>query len=155
MTLVIVESPFATVQNVRTEARPINGHEFKVRAIAEGCVTQWYISFDASEAAKQAKRQLAIDYARDAMRDALMRGEAPFANHLLYTQDGVLDDDKPTERSLGIEAGLRWGEAAEKTVVYTDLGISSGMKLGIRRAKENGRPVEYRTLEAWKNDQGN
>src|SRR5690606_40243334 len=35
------------------------------------------------------------DYARAALRDSLLRGEAPFASHLLYTQAGVLDDDIP------------------------------------------------------------
>ena len=30
--------------------------------------------------------------ARAAMRDCLLRGEAPYASHLLYTQPGVLDD---------------------------------------------------------------
>ena len=30
------------------------------------------------------------DYARECLRDSLMRGEAPIASHLLYTQPGVL-----------------------------------------------------------------
>lgn len=88
-------------------------------------------------------------YARAAMHDCLMRGEAPYASHLLYTQPGVLDDDVPEERTLGIEAGLVWGEAAEATVMYTDLGVSGGMKLGEERARAAGRPVEYRTLPGW------
>lgn len=33
-----------------------------------------------------------IEYARKCMADCLKRGEAPFASHLLYTQDGILDD---------------------------------------------------------------
>lgn len=80
------------------------------------------------------------------MRDCLQRGEAPYASHLLYTQDGVLDDGDKAERSLGIEAGLCWGDKAEATVVYADLGISGGMHQGIARAKAAGRPVEIRTL---------
>lgn len=87
-----------------------------------------------------------INFARACMRDCLDRGEAPFASHLLYTQEGILNDNKPAERELGIHAGLVWGSQAEATVVYTDLGISNGMKKGIRLAKEIGRPVEYRTL---------
>lgn len=87
-----------------------------------------------------------IKFARACMRDCLDRGEAPFASHLLYTQEGILDDNKPDERELGIHAGLVWGAQAEATVVYTDLGISNGMKKGIRLAKEIGRPVEHRTL---------
>ena len=90
-----------------------------------------------------------IRYARACMRDALIRGEYPFAMHLLYTQDGILDDDIPEERELGIEAGLAWCRYASKTIVYTDLGISPGMELGIQRAEEEGREIEYRKLESW------
>ena len=85
-----------------------------------------------------------LEYARRCMRDCFMRGEAPIASHLLYTQEGILDDNRPDERKLGIDAGLLWGEHAEKTVVYTDLGISSGMHYGIKNAILNDRPVEYR-----------
>ncbi len=88
-----------------------------------------------------------IDYARKCMRDCLMRGEFPFASHLLYTQKGILRDEIPEERKLGIEAGLNWGKFAETTVVYTDLGITSGMKFGIERAGQEGRTVEYRSLK--------
>lgn len=83
-------------------------------------------------------------YARECMRDSLLRGEAPFASHLLYTQ--CLDDLDPTERQMGIEAGLKIGSYAVKTVVYTDLGISTGMNYGIENAMASKRPVEYRTI---------
>lgn len=63
-----------------------------------------------------------LTYAREALRDSLLRGEAPIASHLLYTQKGVLDDRIREERGLGIAAGLAWG-VAEMTVVYADLGI--------------------------------
>lgn len=96
---------------------------------------------------------LNVRYARAAMRDCLMRGEAPFASHLLFTQPGVLDDVVPDERALGISAGLEWGSIAEKTVVYTDLGISRGMELGIERARAEGRTVEMRTLSGWKSEE--
>jgi hypothetical protein len=58
----------------------------------------------------------------------------------------VLDDNTVDDRSLGIAAGLAWGKVAELTVVYTDLGISPGMKQGIDRAKEEGRPIEHRSI---------
>ena len=85
-----------------------------------------------------------IAYARKAMRDSLYRGEAPFASHLLYPQ--MLDDANKYERLMGIEAGLLIGRSADRTVVYTDRGISPGMKQGIKRAEDEGRPVEYRSL---------
>lgn len=87
-------------------------------------------------------------YARAALRDCLLRGEAPLASHLLYTQPGVLDDNDPTQRAMGIEAGLVWGECAEATIVYTDLGVSRGMHQGVTRAESSGRPVEYRSLSS-------
>jgi hypothetical protein len=87
-----------------------------------------------------------VEYARKCMADCLKRGEAPLASHLLYTQDGILDDDIPEERALGIDAGFVWGEQAEKVVVYQDLGISGGMQLGIDKATARGVPVEYRNL---------
>ena len=92
-----------------------------------------------------------LKYARKCMRDCFMRGEFPFASHLLYTQEGILDDDLPNERNLGINAGLYWGKFASKTVVYTDLGITEGMKQGIGRAKKEGRLVEMRKLTKYKN----
>lgn len=91
-----------------------------------------------------------IDYARRCIRDCIDRGEAPFASHLLYTQPGILDDTNHEQRKLGIQAGFEWGRLAEARVVYTDLGISPGMKAGIEEAEKLGQPVEYRELPGWK-----
>ena len=85
-------------------------------------------------------------FARACMRECLGKGEAPYASHLLYAQEGLLNDDIAEERALGIHAGLVWGKFAAKTIVYTDLGISSGMERGIKRAREENREIEYRTL---------
>lgn len=90
--------------------------------------------------------QLHVKYAVAGMRDCFSRGEAPFASHLLYAHSCTLNDGSDLERAWGIHAGLMWGALAETTVVYADLGISSGMKLGIDRAIEQQRPVEYRTI---------
>ena len=87
-----------------------------------------------------------IEYARKCLRDSLLRGEAPIASHLLYTQPGVLDDDIPEERQMGIDAGLAWREDAEATIVYIDLGISKGMEYGIADAKKHNRPIKHRSL---------
>lgn len=88
-----------------------------------------------------------IEYARACVRDSLLRGEAPIASHLLYTQPGILDDTIPAERQHGIDAGLAWRAVADGSVVYTDLGITRGMQYGIEAAIAAGRTVEYRTLE--------
>ncbi len=87
-------------------------------------------------------------YARACLRDSLLRGEAPLASHLLYTQ--VLDDTVPAERKQGMEAGFAWNAHAEKVVVYQDLGISGGMQAGILVAQRHGIQVAYRYLgENW------
>ncbi len=92
-----------------------------------------------------------VRYARACVRDSLLRFEAPIASHLLYTQPGVLKDEIPAERNMGISAGLAWLCVANATVVYTDLGISPGMEHGIKLAKAVGVPVEKRSLgRGWK-----
>lgn len=96
-----------------------------------------------------------LEYLRAAMADCLKRGEAPYASHALYTQPGVLDDNIPEERKLGIEAGFAWARALDehgqliKRVVYGNLGISAGMKEGIAKARALGQEVEYRMLKDW------
>lgn len=85
-------------------------------------------------------------YARLCVRDCLKRGEAAIASHLLYTQEHILDDNKPEERMLGIEAGFAWNTQAEMVAVYTDFGLSSGMVKGMEFAKSQGIRVETRKL---------
>lgn len=87
-----------------------------------------------------------LSYARACMRDSLLRGEAPIASHLLYTQKGILDDLNVDERNMGIEAGLSWMDVSEATVVYIDKGVSSGMKYGIGAALASGKPVLFRSI---------
>jgi hypothetical protein len=84
-------------------------------------------------------------YARCCLKDCLDRGEAPIASHLLYTQ--VLNDTDPKQRQHGIEAGLAWMRRADASVIYTDRGISEGMRKGIEAARFAGIPTELRTLK--------
>lgn len=88
-----------------------------------------------------------VAYARRCVRDSLLRGEAPIASHLLYTQPGILDDDVPAERQHGIDAGLAWRAVAQASVVYADRGISRGMEYGIAAARSAGLTVEFRNIE--------
>lgn len=88
-----------------------------------------------------------IEYARKCVKHSLMCGENPFASHLLYTQDGILDDSNPEERQRGINAGFAWGKHADLVAVYIDYGISIGMKRGIEQALRNNINIEYRSFE--------
>jgi hypothetical protein len=88
-----------------------------------------------------------LRFARACMKDSLDRGEAPYLSHLLYTQ--VYDDNDPALREAGIKAGLEIGRRLDTTVVYTNLGISPGMHMGIRAAEEAGREIIWRELGVW------
>lgn len=96
-------------------------------------------------AATPVEREINDRYLHAALHDCLRRGEAPFASHGLYTLPGVLDDDVPEERELGITAGFAFRRVGDLTVVYKDLGITPGMVRGIRQALMF-HPVEYRRL---------
>lgn len=85
-----------------------------------------------------------IRFAQYAMLDSFLRGEAPFASHLLYPQ--CLDDTEPEQRLLGMSAGFAWGAGAELCAVYDQLGTSPGMRAGIERAQALNIPVEFRAL---------
>jgi hypothetical protein len=85
-----------------------------------------------------------VAYARKCMSDSLLRGESPFASHLLYTQ--VLDDTKEIERLTGMSRAFNWYRHADLMAVYTDKGISKGMEMGIEVAKNLGINIEYRNL---------
>jgi len=51
-----------------------------------------------------------ITYGRRCLNDCLHNhGDNPYASHLFFTQEGVLNDKIPEERYLGMEAGFQWG----------------------------------------------
>ena len=90
--------------------------------------------------------EINIEYARKAIRDSLLRGEAPIASHLLYTQSGILQDDVPEERQWGIYAGLAWLGVADKHVFYVDYGYSKGMEYAKQYAIDHDIPTEERKI---------
>lgn len=84
-----------------------------------------------------------ILYARLCCRWALMEGYIPFASHLFYTQPGILDDQVPVERELGILAGKSLIKSTNsKSLFFMDLGESTGMTFGREDALQSGRPFE-------------
>lgn len=85
-----------------------------------------------------------VEYAKLCMKDALRRGEAPFASHLLYP--GILDDTDPAERQRGMQAGWEWMSICHKVAFYTDLDWSQGMFDDLKMALVLKKPMELRTL---------
>lgn len=86
-----------------------------------------------------------LRYARAAVRQCVKAGTVPLASHLLYTQPGILDDNDPAERTLGIQLGFEVRRLAARTLVFTDLGISAGMMQGIADAERQGCPASPNT----------
>lgn len=132
-----------------------------VRIIIFLCFVAWFIWFTKycdDEQKEQIMKRVILEspyagdiernvrYARLCIKDSLLRGEAPIASHLLYTQEGILDDDIPNERKLGIDAGLAWKSVADLHVFYIDYGMSTGMKYALEYAQENEIVVEFRYL---------
>ena len=91
-------------------------------------------------------------YLNAALHDSLLRGEAPFASHGLYTRFGVLDDNIPAERELGMTTGWHVMQRASYVIVYGDLGFSSGMVRGCIAALKAGHKLKARFLpdEPWR-----
>lgn len=87
-----------------------------------------------------------IAYARAAVRDSVLRGEAPIASHLLFTQEGILRDEIETERNAGIAAGMAWRRVCDLVAFYTDLGYSRGMLAALERYKMDWIPFEERRI---------
>jgi hypothetical protein len=113
---------------------------------------------DSSQEAQQVRRvvlespyagdvEANLRYARACITHSVRLGEAPIASHLLFTQPGILDDNHPGERAMGIGAGHAWIDVADKMVVYTDRGISKGMLQGIAIALDKEVPVELRSIK--------
>lgn len=138
MRLVIIESPYAGGEPAELLSERYADDFGLVEVMVRGGVA---VGRDRSHALQLAQIDRNTKYARRALLDSLSRGEAPYASHLLYTQ--VLSDADPEQRQHGLEAGWAWQSAVDAVVVYTDWGISSGMRAAIDNAK---CPVEYRNI---------
>lgn len=92
------------------------------------------------------------NYAKECVIDSLLRGEAPFASHLFYTQKGILNDEVSYERDMGILAGQAWAREADIIAIYVDNGISNGMRFGIEQAVLAKQKIEYRRIYTTTND---
>lgn len=86
-----------------------------------------------------------VMYADYLLLDSLMRGEASFLGHLLYTR--VLSDADPVHREMGIRAHIAVLTRASYVVVGTDLGPpTDGMLEAIKVARSLGIQVVPRAL---------
>ena len=93
----------------------------------------------------EANIEAAREYSRYVMKEC---GALPIAPHLLFPQ--FLDDTDPTERELGLAAGLELLEFCDELWYFGD-SVSQGMVREICAAKEMGIPVRYVPEEEWNN----
>lgn len=112
----------------------MTGQEFPKRVIIE--------SPYAAETEAGVERNM--EYLAACIFDSLDRNEAPFASHGFYTI--YLEDGNLQDRAQGMIAGWSWMRAAELVAVYSDLGISEGMKRGMDLARQLGIEVEERSI---------
>lgn len=93
-----------------------------------------------------------LAYARLCVRNSVLRGEAPYPSHLLLTQPGILRDEVPEERAIGIACGDVFLPVCNTVAVYIDFGISSGMQHRISKVQSQrdlfltGPELSYRNL---------
>ena len=80
-----------------------------------------------------------IDYAQELKRQALEAGLAPITPHLYMTQ--CLNEDKPQERAIGMEAGLALLKHCDFVIAGVKYGISEGMSREIQTADVLGIEV--------------
>lgn len=121
----------------------------------KGIVPNWVKSPTLRTAIELINRAINMRYARECVRDALRRGEAPYASHVFFDHAGVLDDSDPRDRQLGMECGDSWAQCADRHVFYVDRGMSAGMQRRWIQCHQEGRQVERRYLYAPKTGAAN
>jgi len=73
-------------------------------------------------------------------REAVLQGYAPYAPHAYLPQ--ALDDTKPSERFLGMRAGLVFLDACDELWAFYDEAPSEGMKTEISQATAQGKIIK-------------
>lgn len=68
---------------------------------------------------------------------AVAKGYLPYAPHLYFTQ--LLDDNNPTQRDAGINAGLEWLRQCDEVWAFGT--ITDGMRIEIAEAEQLGIKV--------------
>lgn len=78
-------------------------------------------------------------------QQAIDKGLAPFAPHLLYPQ--FLNEADYGGRDAGIQCGLSFLDKCDLLWIYAEKGISAGMRSEIEHASRLGIPADFVKLE--------
>ena len=74
--------------------------------------------------------------------DVLRKKHIPLAPHIYFPQ--FLDDNRKTERELGIQCALELLKLCDEVYVYTNGKITSGMRRELRLARKMGKKIVYK-----------
>lgn len=99
-----------------------------------------------------------IAYATACVKDAALRGESPFASHLLLTRTLMSDGSSDF---ISDEVAELWGASrdvcialthasrlrCDAIVLYTDIGLSSGMKAAVEAVDTFNKESKYRKIQ--------
>lgn len=98
-------------------------------------------------------RPLNIAYLKACLRNCILRNESPYASHWMIAESGILNEDDPAERKLGIELGHLWITHDNTSIFYLDRGFSHGMALGLQARLRIDRKFIFRILGGeWANN---
>lgn len=93
------------------------------------------------------KRELFYRYAKRCAQDSMRRNEAPLVSHVFY-YDMFGFSTVAIERDLGFNSQLTWIRKTDLVVVYSDFGITQGMKAAIDYAKFKNKKIEFRKISS-------
>lgn len=133
----ILESPYAAPKALRDELGRARAQLADQQGL--GCTRQLEFVIGLREEKVREAEAQHLRYLKALARHAFSQGFAPFSSHALFTQ--WLDDHNAEERTQGIQAGFAWAEGVQVVLVGVDLGVSTGMELGLKLHRQAGREV--------------
>lgn len=93
------------------------------------------------------KKDLFYRYAKRCAQDSMRRNEAPLVSHVFY-YDLFGYSTVAIERDLGFNSQLAWIRKCDLVVVYSDYGMTQGMKAAVDYAKFKNKKIEFRVISA-------
>lgn len=92
-----------------------------------------------------AKAQKMVRYATRAIKDSIMKVEAPLNAATMY--EG-LNFRVPIERDIALTSMISWVKGCQLIAVYEDFGLTSAMRAVLNVAALQNKRIEYRTIGA-------